>query len=67
MDQSTSRNENVKRLKTKIWAIKGILWHNLNKEDLDLVIEKLKRIDMVPSGYLYPELNRRQEASEELK
>lgn len=36
--------------------------HNLSKNDLAIVIEKLKRVDQVPEGYLYPELIRQSEA-----
>ena len=32
--------------------------YNLKKSDLLIVIEKLVKIDQVPEGYHYPELNR---------
>ena len=51
--------DSIKLLKRKVWKIKGIIFYNHDEADLENVIEKVKRIGQVPSGYHYPELNRK--------
>ena len=46
------------KAKRLVWKIEGMRQYDLDKDDLDRVILKLKRFGMVPENYLYPELNR---------
>ena len=58
----------IRRVKRKIWSLKGIRDYSLSKADLRTVIKKLKKVGQVPEGYHYPELNRREgEAPQEIK
>ena len=38
-----------------MWVLNGIIDHSLNKDLLEKVVKKFASIDLVPSGYLYPE------------
>ena len=40
--------------------------HDYSERDLKLVSEKYKRIGMVPIGYNFPELHRKEELSSEM-
>lgn len=48
----------LKTLKRELWVKKGICNHNFDEKDLDRVILNLGKLDMVPKGYLYPELQK---------
>ena len=41
--------------------------YNLEKSELREVVRKLKRINQVPEGYHYPELNRKRDKPQELQ
>ena len=60
MSAKDANAESIKRLKRRVWRIKGFLYFRHSQADLELVIENLKKIDRVPCGYLYPELIRKQ-------
>ena len=60
---------NQQRLEEKleIWVLKGMIDHDYSESDLKLVVEKYKRISMVPNGYNFPELHRKEELSQEMQ
>ena len=47
-------------LECEIWRLEGVLRRKYNTDDLDLIIARSQRIGVVPKGYHYPELVRRQ-------
>ena len=58
LEMSVAKDK-IKKVQRKIWQIVGIRDYNINRVDLWSVIDKLKKIDQIPEGYHYPELNRR--------
>ena len=49
--------KNEYALKTRMWAIVGRYKYNFKKERLQKVIANMKKINIVPKGYMYPELH----------
>ena len=44
------------QLEQEIWLERGILVHDLKEDDLNVIFQRYKRLNMVPEGYKYPEL-----------
>ena len=60
-------NSSMMSIESEAWVVRGMIDHKHTERDLRTVVERFKKINMVPNGYNYPELVRHDQLSKEMQ
>ena len=65
MDKEVIKNK--LRLEQEIWLLTGMVINHYKEDDLKVIFEKYKSINMVPNGYKYPELAKKSHLPDDMR
>ena len=63
---SEKKDETLYRLLQQHWMVEGIFYHGFTQEQLRTMITKYEKFQMVPSGYEYAELRKKNGTDKDL-